>query len=170
MLGNADIYTMVLFYIGVALILAKTLGSIFEHYRLPAVLGEIVAGIFLGSSLLSIFYPDAVGLFSEPEFQYPVEYMAHFGIILLLFLSGLETDVRVIKRTGLVASTSTVGGVVLPFILGYVAGVYLGYSHQASMVLGALLTATSIGVSARTMMDLGVLSTDVCGPPPSPPP
>lgn len=161
MIGNADIYTLVLLYTGVALILAKTLGSLFEHYRLPGVLGEIVAGVLLGASFLSIFRTDVTDVFTEPEFRYPMEYMAHFGIILLLFLSGLETDMRMLKKTGLVASTSTVGGVVLPFILGYAAGVYLGYSHQASMVLGALLTATSIGVTARTMMDLGVLSTDV---------
>jgi len=161
MIGSADVYTLVLLYIGVALILAKTLGSVFEHYRLPAVLGEIIAGVFLGASFLGLFYSGVGDVFSKPEFRYPIEYMAHFGIILLLFLSGLETDVRTIKKTGFVAATSTVGGVVLPFVLGYFAGVHLGYSHQASMVLGALLTATSIGVTARTMMDLGVLSTDV---------
>ncbi len=158
---NIDLYSILIAYIGIALILAKIMGSLFEKYRLPAVLGEILTGVFLGSSFISIFSPSLSWFYKDPEFHYPLEHIGHIGILLLLFISGLETDVRTLKKTGKVATISTVMGVITPFILGYIAGILMGYSNQTSMVLGALLTATSIGVTARTMMDLGVLSSDV---------
>lgn len=156
-----DIYTIFLLYIGSALIVAKILGDLFERYRLPAVLGEITTGVIFGESFLGLFLPQITWFFNEPEFSYPVEYVGHIGILMLLFISGLETDVSTLKHTGKVASISTVVGVITPLILGYIAGILMGYSSQVSLILGALLTATSIGVTARTMMDLGVLSSDV---------
>ena len=158
---NMDLYAILIAYLGIALILAKIMGSLFEKYKLPAVLGEITTGVLLGASFVGIFFPSATWFYGSPEFKYPLEHIGHIGILLLLFISGLETDVSTLKKTGKVATISTVMGVITPFILGYIAGILMGYSNQASMVLGALLTATSIGVTARTMMDLGVLSSDV---------
>lgn len=156
-----EVYWVLLLYLGLALVLAKIMGSIFEHFNLPAVLGELLAGIFLGASFVGLFNPQATWFYGRDEFGFPVEHIGHIGILLLLFISGMETDIKTIKKTGKVATISTVLGVVVPFILGYAAGILLGYSNQVSLVIGALLTATSIGVTARTMMDLGVLSTDV---------
>ncbi len=156
-----DLYAILLLYLGLALLLAKLLGSLFEHFRLPAVLGEIMAGVLLGASFIGIFFPGLNWFYSEDEFYFPMEHIGHIGILLLLFISGMETNVSTLKRTGKVATFSTICGVIVPFVLGYAAGILMGYGQQSSMVLGALLTATSIGVTARTMMDLGVLSSDV---------
>ena len=158
---NIDIYAILIAYLGLALILAKIMGSLFERYKLPAVLGEITTGVILGASFVGIFFPYITWFYGADEFHYPIEHIGHIGILLLLFISGMETDVRTLKKTGKVATISTVMGVITPFILGYIAGILMRYSNQDSMVLGALLTATSIGVTARTMMDLGVLSSDV---------
>lgn len=156
-----EVYWVLLLYLGIALILAKIMGSIFEHFRLPAVLGEMVAGVFLGVSFVGMLMPGITWFYSRDEFRFPVEHIGHIGILLLLFISGMETNIKTIKKTGKVATISTVMGVIVPFILGYAAGILMGYGQRPSLVLGALLTATSIGVTARTMMDLGVLSTDV---------
>ena len=156
-----DVYVVLLLYLGLALVLAKLIGSLFEHFRLPAVLGEITVGVLLGASFVGLFMPGLTWFYPKDEFKYPVEHIGHIGIILLLFISGMETNLKTIKKTGKVAMISTVIGVLVPFILGYMAGILMGYGQQPSLVLGALLTATSIGVTARTMMDLGVLNTDV---------
>ncbi len=158
---NIDLYAILIAYLGIALILAKIIGSIFEKYRLPAVLGEITTGILMGASFVGIFFPSITWFYGADEFKYPFEHIGHVGILLLLFISGLETDVTTLKKTGKVATISTIMGVITPLILGYIAGKLMGYDNQSSLILGALLTATSIGVTARTMMDLGVLSSDV---------
>ncbi len=156
-----DIYTIILVYFGVALILAKIMGALFEKYRLPGVLGEILTGVLMGASFVGMVFPQATWFYKDPDFHYTFTYMGHFGLLMLLFVSGLETDVDTLKHTGKVATVSTVMGVIVPLILGYIAGILMGFSSQTSLVLGALLTATSIGVTARTMMDLGVLSGPV---------
>ncbi len=156
-----EIYTIILLYIGLALIIAKLMGALFERYRLPGVLGEILTGVLLGASFVGIFFPQCTWFYDVPEFYYPFDYLAHFGLLMLLFVSGLETEISTLKHTGKVATISTVVGVAVPLAMGYAAGIMMGFSPQASLVMGALLTATSIGVTARTMMDLGVLSSDV---------
>jgi Kef-type K+ transport system membrane component KefB len=150
--------------IGVALILAKILGYYSERIRQPSVIGEILAGILIGRFFLGYFFDEII---SMPEL-YPFNFtsedfvdVAHLGIIFLLFIAGMETDIEQVRSTGKVAIFSTIGGVLVPLILGFTAGKLLAYSDKESLVIGVILTATSIGITARTMMDLGIMQSKV---------
>jgi len=79
----------------------------------------------------------------------------------LLFISGLETSISKLKKTEKASTFVAFGGVILPLILGFLSGIFLSYSIVESVVIGLILTATSVGVSVRTLMDLNVLDTDV---------
>ena len=154
---------MLILDIGVALIVAKVMGYFFEKYNQPAVIGEMVTGMVLGKYILG-YLMDISGTGGFYPFDYAggeFEDVAHLGIIFLLFISGLETNLEQVKSTGKVATVSTLGGVFLPLALGYIVGKLMGYGDKPSLVIGVLLTATSIGVTARTMMDLGVLKSEV---------
>jgi Kef-type K+ transport system membrane component KefB len=127
----------------------KLLGEFAQRAGQPAVLGELVAGVLLGGSAFRLLEPGdpVVHAFSE------------LGVIILLFEIGLHTDLKSLAKVGSTASTVGVVGVVLPFVLGYGAGLMLGVGQIPALVCGAALTATSIGISARVLSDLGRLET-----------
>ncbi len=165
-------FTAFLFTLGIALIFAKIFSTLCERVKLPGVLGEIFWGMLLGNVVIYsyIFGPTISSwlhqwiLIRGPsafEGLEPVHYMAKLGIIMLLFIAGLDTDIEQLKSTGKVATISTVMGVMFPLILGWIAGLSLGYGMRESLAMGVLLTATSIGVTVRTLMEINMLTSDV---------
>jgi Kef-type K+ transport system membrane component KefB len=142
------------------LVAAKLLGELAERLGQPAVLGELVAGVLLGGSLLGIV-PD-----QGPAGEV-VRVLAQLGVVLLLFEIGLATDLRDMFRVGPASLAVATVGVVLPFIFGYVYWAYLphGLSAGASdpttagIFVGATLTATSVGITARVLSDLNQMSS-----------
>jgi Kef-type K+ transport system membrane component KefB len=126
---------------------AKLFGFLAKQIGQPAVLGELVAGVVLGTSVLGL-----VGL--ENEVLY---FLAELGVILLLFEIGLETDLGKLIQVGGTSTTVAVAGVVLPFAGGYAVCWLLGLDTLVSIVAGATLTATSVGITARVLADLGRL-------------
>ena len=134
----------------VALLLAtKLLGVLAQRLGQPAVVGELLAGIVLGGSVLGILDPADPVLLS----------LAELGVLVLLFEIGLHTDIRSLMKVGNAALAVALVGVVLPFGLGYAVSIALGLPTIAAIVAGAALTATSIGISARTLSDLGQLES-----------
>ncbi|MDQ3081184.1 MAG: cation:proton antiporter [Gemmatimonadota bacterium] len=134
----------------VALLLAtKLLGVLAQRLGQPAVVGELLAGIVLGGSVLGILDPADPILLS----------LAELGVLVLLFEIGLHTDIRSLMKVGNAALAVALVGVVLPFGLGYAVSIALGLPTIAAIVAGAALTATSIGISARTLSDLGQLES-----------
>jgi Kef-type K+ transport system membrane component KefB len=137
---------------------AKLLGNLAERIGQPAVLGELVAGVLLGPSLLGII-PAEGGLADV------LHVVAELGVILLLFEIGLETDLREMFRVGPAALAVAAVGVVVPFALGYLywtaggPGVPSDASSSAAIFIGATLTATSVGITARVLSDLDRLRT-----------
>ncbi|HEY1378324.1 MAG TPA: cation:proton antiporter, partial [Gemmataceae bacterium] len=113
----------------------------------PAVLGELLAGVVLGTSVLGVVDPN----------EETVHLLAELGVILLLFEIGLETDLRKLLRVGGASAAVAVVGVALPFSFGYGACRLLGVGGTAAVVAGAALTATSVGITARVLADLGRL-------------
>jgi len=116
----------------------------------------------LGTNLSKIC--EELVVFSSAEFntiEIANEYTSTSSIIFLLFLGGLDTDLSVLKKTGKIATVSTVFGVLVPLVMGYFAMLYMGYSSVESFAGGVVLTATSIGITVRVMMDLGVLKSEV---------
>ncbi|ALM76169.1 cation:proton antiporter [Thermococcus barophilus] len=125
------------------LIAAKIFGYLATRIKMPAALGQLVGGIIIGPSILRfVSYSEEVHLISE------------LGIVLLLFLAGLETDVEEFKRVGVPAFLVAVGGVAVPLILGYASALFFGYSKVQALFLGGVLTATSVGLTASILMEM----------------
>ncbi|MEA1993199.1 MAG: cation:proton antiporter [Euryarchaeota archaeon] len=135
--------TLVLF-----LILAKLAGELAEKINMPPVMGELGAGILIGPSLLHIVTPS--------EFT---DVLGDIGIIILLFLAGLDTDISDLRKSGKPSSLAAIGGVILPMGLGFGAATLLGFSQTESVFIGAILTATSVGITVRTLIDMKKLNT-----------
>jgi Kef-type K+ transport system membrane component KefB len=144
------------------LLVAKFAGEAFERLRQPAVIGELLAGIVLGAGVLRVIptAPDdpLTGVF---------RLLAQVGVVVLLFEIGLETDLKAMLRDGPAAGAVAVVGVVVPFVLGFLywRSGWHGYEHTASdpfstaIFVGATLTATSVGITARVLKDLRALQT-----------
>jgi Kef-type K+ transport system membrane component KefB len=129
---------------------AKLFGELAERVGQPAVLGEMIGGIVIGVSGLHLIDPHAPVL----------HLLSELGVILLLFLIGLETDIRRLLSVGGASASVAVAGVVLPFAAGYGVGAWLGYPTPVAVFLGAALTATSVGITARVLSDLGHLKSN----------
>lgn len=131
-----------------ALLAAKLFGELAERLGQPAVLGELLAGILLGPSVLGLV-PLSAGILL----------VAEIGVILLLFEVGLETDLEELARVGGPAMAVALAGMLLPFLGGFLLTRALGHSALTAIFVGAALTATSIGITARVLSELKVLST-----------
>lgn len=127
---------------------AKIMAEVFERLRQPAVVGEILAGVLIGPSLLGWVEPSKL-----------IEILAEVGVIFLLFNVGLETKPQSIFDVGKRALMVGVLGVIFPFIAGYLIAVWWGGSFVESMFIGAALVATSVGITARVLGSLGLLDT-----------
>jgi Kef-type K+ transport system membrane component KefB len=144
------------------LVSAKLLGEIAERIGQPAVLGELIAGVLIGPSVLG-FLP-TIGPISEI-----VHLLAEVGVAVLLFEIGLETDLREMFRVGGSATVVALVGVAAPFLLGFAFWMIVQPSMGVSaagisdtmvaVFVGATLTATSVGITARVLTDLNRLHT-----------
>ncbi|MDM7920988.1 MAG: cation:proton antiporter [Pyrinomonadaceae bacterium] len=128
---------------------AKLMAEIFERLRQPAVVGEILAGVIIGPSLL--------GWVSPSEFT---TIIAEIGVIFLLFTVGLETKPESILRVGKRAFLVGTLGVILPFIAGYFIAIWWEGVFVEAMFVGAALVATSVGITARVLGSLGLLDKE----------
>ncbi len=141
-------FFLILFLI---LVSAKVFGELFAYLKLPAVLGEVFAGLLLGPSFLGLVQPNEV-----------LKILAEIGIILLLFEVGLETDVKKLKEAGKRSVIVALVGAAVPFSLGYIISHYfLELPIIISLFIGGTLTATSIGITIRALKDIGKHRTAV---------
>src|SRR5687768_12470697 len=138
-----------LLLLATVLLSAKALGELAERVGQPAVIGELLAGVLLGPSVFGFVDPNLSVL----------HLLAEIGVILLLFSIGLETDLKRLLSVGGAAMTVAVVGVMLPFLSGYFVAQALGLEFLPSIVAGAALTATSVGITARVFSDLGKLKS-----------
>lgn len=138
----------------VILVAAKIGAEVMARLKQPAVIGELLIGAVIGVSVLGWVGGDDGGLLST---------LAEIGVILLLFEVGLETDLREFVRLGTSALAVAVIGVATPFVLGFFAVKWLsigGGSTELAIFMGAAMTATSVGITARVFADLRRLHTD----------
>jgi Kef-type K+ transport system membrane component KefB len=138
-----------LLLLAVILVAAKVLGELAERIGQPAVVGELLAGVILGPSVIGFVDPTLPSL----------HLIAEIGLVLLLFGIGLETDLKRLLSVGGAAFAVAVVGVLLPFALGYFVSRALGLEFLPAIVAGAALTATSVGITARVLADLGRLQS-----------
>lgn len=146
---------MILVGVAAMLIAAKLGGELFERFGQPAVLGELMAGIALGA--LSWAGVGGIELWKN---DVVIGALAEIGVILLLFQVGLESNIAEMKAVGWSSFLVAVLGVIVPFVLGWgVAAYFLPQeSRLAHIFIGATLCATSVGITARVLKDLGQLN------------
>jgi Kef-type K+ transport system membrane component KefB len=129
---------------------AKICGELAERIGQPAVLGELLGGVIVGVSGLRLVQPHDT----------TIHLLSELGVIILLFIIGLETDLGRLLSVGGSATAVAVVGVALPFAAGAAVGQALGFPTMVAVFLGASLTATSVGITARVLSDLGHLQDD----------
>lgn len=134
--------------IALVLVVAKLAAELAERVGVPAVIGEITAGIIIG--------PSVFGLVETTD---ALRVLAEIGVIVLLAEVGLETDLDELRRVGRASMLVALLGVALPMASGIAAGGFLGESTNASLFLGAAMAATSVGITARVFGDLRALSS-----------
>jgi len=155
------------FFIALALILifSKIFGELAERIKQPSVLGELVAGVILGGSVLAVV-PSVSGMAGYDTFHL----LAEVGVAILLFEIGLETDLKDLIKVGPTSTIVAIIGVVVPFALGFASiiafekyGLLGGIDPSLNILIaittGATLTATSVGITARVLSDMNRLQS-----------
>jgi len=162
-----------LLLLSIIMIVAKIGGEIAERYlKIPPVLGELGAGILISPFLLGgVHWFGGRAIFELPhDVELPVEpqlfFVAQLAAVILLFQAGLETDRKQFTKYARPATAVAAGGVLLPFVMGFGATVMLGFAGLNSiremipaLFVGAIMTATSVGITARVLADIGRLDS-----------
>lgn len=135
----------------ILLVTAKVFGELFERFKQPAMIGEIIAGILLGPSILSIIHPTQ-----------DITIISELGIFLLVILAGLEINVedilKSLKGKSLIIS---IMAFFIPLLSGFAVGYFFGLKVMTTMFVGLCIAITALPVSIRILMDLGKLNTEV---------
>ncbi|MDM5326944.1 cation:proton antiporter [Neobacillus sp. CF12] len=139
---------MLILQLAIILIASKIAGSLSVKLGQPSVLGKLLIGIVLGPSVL--------GVVNETD---PLAEFSHIGVILLMFIAGLETDIDEFKRSGKASTFVGFGGIIVPLVLGYFAGIILTLTTMESWFLGLLLSATSVSISVQALKEMNHLKT-----------
>ena len=132
-----------IFELAIILLAAKVGAEIFNRIKQSPMLGEILAGVILGPSLF--------GLLHE---SHTLELFAEIGIIFMIFMLGLETKVSHLRAVGAKAFAIAIMGIVIPFGAGWFLGMAIDVPWRTALFFGAILTATSVAITARTLMDM----------------
>ena len=151
----------ILLLLALAIAAAKGAGVLAGKIGQPSVFGEILVGLLLGPTLLNRpNWPIFASADGSAGLTNLLGDLAEIGVLLLMLVAGLETDVQEMRRVGKTAFWSALGGVVLPFIGGAATAVAFGLPlFWEGIFIGTILTATSVSISAQTLIELGALRT-----------
>src|SRR3954467_8888726 len=162
-----------LFMVQIALLIAvgRGLGELMQRIGQPSVIGELLAGLLLGPSLFGWVWPEAQrAIFPPtPEQKAMIEGVAQFGILLLLLLTGMETDLKLVRKVGRAAVTISVAGILVPFACGFALGQLLPESllphpeqrFVASLFLGTALSISSVKIVAVVVREMNFMRRNV---------
>ena len=145
----------------VIIIAAKAGGYVSTRFNQPSVLGELLAGLLLGPTLLDMLHSWTFVFHDAEALAGQISIMAELGVILLMLLAGLELHLPDLLNAGKVSAIAGFLGVLLPLGLGYGVAILFGTSGNEALFLGLTLAATSVSISAQTLMELKVLRSKV---------
>lgn len=151
-------FLQLIFLILIILVAAKASGYLAMKLGQPSVLGELIVGVLLGPSLLNI---TNLSFITDPHVGEMIQELGELGVLLLMFVAGLELHISELTRNMKVAAFSGILGVILPVGLGLLVGEMFGMSAENAAFLGLTLGATSVSISAQTLMELKVLRSRV---------
>ncbi|EIJ78355.1 Na(+)/H(+)-K(+) antiporter [Bacillus methanolicus PB1] len=139
---------MFILQLAIILFASKIAGDVSVRLGQPSVLGKLLIGIILGPSVLGLVTnTDTLAQFSQ------------IGVILLMFIAGLETDIDEFKRTGKASAFVGVGGIIVPLVSGFLSGMILNLTPVQSWFLGLLLSATSVSISVQALKEMNLLKS-----------
>lgn len=169
-LGHNELF-LLLIQLAVLLAVARVCGGVCRRMKIPAVVGELSAGVLLGPSLLGLFLPDVHhALFPVSQLQSDLlSVVTWLGVIFLLLSTGLETDLPLIRRQGRKAILISGGGILIPFVSGLALGYYLpddllaaaGDRRVFALFVATAMSISAIPVIARVLMELGIIRRDI---------
>jgi Kef-type K+ transport system membrane component KefB/nucleotide-binding universal stress UspA family protein len=144
-----------IFMVQIALLIAvgRGLGEIMQRIGQPSVIGELLAGLLLGPSLFGWLWPEAQrAIFPQtPEQKALIEGLAQFGILLLLLLTGMETDLKLVRKVGRAAVAISIAGILVPFVCGFALGQFLPENllpHPEARLVASLFLGTALSISS----------------------
>jgi Kef-type K+ transport system membrane component KefB len=137
---------------------AKLAGYLSYRLGQPSVLGELIVGIILGPSLLNLFHQP---VFTDLHLETTLHHLAEIGVLLLMFLAGLDLHIDDLKKSSKVAGLSGISGMILPLGLGTLVGILFSIETSQAIFIGLILSATSVSISAQTLIELKVLRSRV---------
>ncbi|NJL55669.1 cation:proton antiporter [bacterium] len=144
------------FALGILITIAKTMGYIAAHFGQPSVLGELIAGVILGPSVINLLH--TVALFPNgSSVEHTIIEFAEIGVVLLMFSAGLEVDLGSLTKVGRTALAAGALGVIAPIVIAAPTALLLGFAGEKAVFIGLILAATSVSISAQVMLELGVL-------------
>ena len=168
-----DVLATLLLQIAIVIALSRVMGVLFAKMRQPQVVGEILAGIMLGPTLLGLVWPTGYAwLFTSNNAVDVLGMLAQIGVVLFLFLVGLEFDPKIIRQRGSTAAAISISGIVVPFALGFSITYPLIHlfdaSHQANpfptaLFMGAAMSVTAFPVLARIITERNLQKTEEGG-------
>ncbi len=158
--------------IGTMLLTGRLFGEFFRKLKMPLVVGELIAGILLGPSLLGKYFPvlDEIVFTSKGNVGLVLNGITTISVIMLLFVAGMEVELSVIRQQGKTAFKASLIGLIIPMVLGFFAGKYffsfLGETGSESSLTFCLFMGTAMAISAlpviaRTLMDLDLFKTKI---------
>src|SRR6202451_3084475 len=157
--------------LGLLLLVGRLMGEAAQRLGQPAVMGQLIGGVFVGASMLALIWPAAQhALFpATPEQKSMINAVSQLGILMLLLLTGMETDLQLVKRVGRAAVTVATAGVALPFICGFALGETLpdallpnpGARLVTAIFLGTALSISSVKIVAMVVREMNFMRRDL---------
>jgi Kef-type K+ transport system membrane component KefB len=141
-----DGHSTILLALALVLVAGKLASSVGERFALPTAVGQICIGLLIGPAIL--------GLVADSSM---LEIFFQIGVIILMFVAGMETDMETMQRVSISGFLVASGGVILPLLGGFGIGYAFNLPLHETLFLGAILTATSVSISAQTLKELGIL-------------
>jgi Kef-type K+ transport system membrane component KefB/nucleotide-binding universal stress UspA family protein len=166
-----DTPTLFIIQFTLLLLFGRLFGELAQRLGQPAVIGQLLCGIVLGPSVLGLLWPQAeAGLFPHnPEQKNMIEAVAQLGVLMLLFVTGMETDVKLIRKVGRAAFSVSLAGIVIPFACGFALGQFLPETLlpradmrlATSLFFGAALSISSVKIVAMVIREMNFMRRDL---------
>ncbi len=147
-----------LLILAIIIAVAKFGGFVSLQLGQPAVAGEVLAGLILGPTAINLLHWP---VFTDVHLEETFTFLAELGVLLLMFIAGLEVHLRDLVRSGRAATFAGVLGFLVPLALGYLVATMFGFEPEQGFFIGLLLAPTSVSISAQTLMELKALRSRV---------